>query len=108
VILLHIKMATNEEDEQVWDRWEEILWAIYPKIPAALSIVGSVCIIYELLVPRVQRLKLGSVERTIVAMSVYDIFSSFAFFLSTWYVQFKKMLSLSLFFVACFLSYLII
>jgi hypothetical protein len=83
-------MATNEEEEQVWDRWEEILFAIYPKIPATLSILGSGCIIYELLVSRVQRLKLDSVQRTIVAMSVYDIFSSFGFFLSTWYVQFKK------------------
>jgi hypothetical protein len=79
-----------EEDElsgEDWNRQDEVLFAIYPKIPATLSIVGSGCIIYELLVPRVERRKLGPIQRTLVAMSIYDIFSSFGFFLTTWYVQ---------------------
>jgi hypothetical protein len=78
----------SEEEEaaaayQSW--WAQVLFAIYPKVPAFLSILGSGTIMYEILAPRrPRRTKLGPLQRALVGMSMYDIFSSSGFFISTW------------------------
>jgi hypothetical protein len=57
--------------------------AIVPKFSAVLGIIGSSLIIMEVLY--LDRSKLKRVyHRLLLAMSVYDMFAAFAYFISTW------------------------
>ncbi len=59
--------------------------AITPKVTAPLSIPFSAMIIYEVYCDG-KRNRAGPVKRILVGMSCIDILSSFAWFMSTWFV----------------------
>lgn len=80
-------MAEQDDEASIpaeYDRWTQVLFAVYPKLWAFLSIVGSGSIVYELIVASSPHKKLGPVQKTIILLSTGDIFSSAGFFLSTW------------------------
>ena len=66
-----------------------VLVALGPKLPALLSMLGSYCIIRECVCEIRRKTKRGggscrTLLRALVALSVADLFSSAAWFLSTW------------------------
>ena len=99
-------MQGSFEKKRMSSSSSDFLIAILPKIPASLSLLGSIAIINEVLLdgtilPRKgrndeirstdhhhhqRRKKLWgeSLQRVLLAMSCYDLFSSVVFFLSTW------------------------
>ena len=65
----------------------EVAFAIVPKIPALLSVMGSTFIVYDAMfrrAPAGTKKTVTSYHRLLVSMSVCDILSSAALFLSTW------------------------
>lgn len=76
-----------DDDDCYYDCYElsrrDVASAIVPKIAAALSILGSSCIIAEVLVDHGQK-KGRAVPRLLLSMSISDLFFSFAWFLTTW------------------------
>jgi len=57
--------------------------AVIPKITATLSMIGSSCIVWEVLGDRKQS-KSETMNRILIAMSASDLLMGFAWFLSTW------------------------
>jgi len=82
-----MKKMTTELDEidtiYVYSK-QEIAMAIVPKFGAALSLLGSMCIIAEVWQDHMRVRGARAVSRILLSMSISDIFFSVGWFLTTW------------------------